>query len=117
LLPVLTKTKEAYTLWHTNHELLPKTQRYSLGNRIDALYIELIEALATATFLVRDEKLPYVRLAIRKLDTIKVLLLVLFDTKAVDIKRFIALSVLLDEIGRMLGGWYGQLTKQNSPEK
>ena len=114
LLPVLQKTKSAYALWHTFHELLPKTQRYSLGVRIDALHIELIEALAAATFLIRDEKIPYVRLAIRKLDTIKILLLILFETKALDTKRYIALSALLEEVGRMLGGWHGQLKKQNS---
>lgn len=114
LLPVLQKAKSAYALWHTFHELLPKAQRYSLGVRIDSLFIELIEALVVATFLVRDEKIPYVRLAIRKLDTIKILLLILFETKALDTKRYIALSTHLEEIGRMLGGWYGQLQKQNS---
>lgn len=93
--------------------MLPKTHRYTLGNRIDTLYIELIESLVTATFLVREEKLPYVRLAIRKLDTINVLMLILFETKSLDTKKFIALSELQNEIGKMLGGWYGQLTKQN----
>ena len=32
-------------------------------------------------------------------------------------KKYISLSVQLDEIGKMLGGWNGQLTKQNSPKK
>ena len=38
-------------------------------------------------------------------------------TKSLDDKKYIALSVKLDEAGRMLGGWNGQLTKQNSPKK
>ncbi len=59
--------------------------------------------------------MPYVRHAIRKVDTLKVLLLVLWETKSVDTKKYIALSEKIDEIGRMLGGWNGQLLKQNSP--
>jgi hypothetical protein len=41
--------------------------------------------------------------------------MILWETKSLDNKKYIALSGPLDEIGRMLGGWNGQLTKQNSP--
>lgn len=54
------------------------------------------------------------RLAIRKLDTLKILLLILWETKSLDTKKYAALSIPLEEIGRMLGGWNGQLVKQNS---
>jgi len=77
----------------------------------------LIEAISAASFLSREEKHPYVRLAIKKLDTLRVLLLVLWETKSLDDKKYIALSIKLDEAGRMLGGWNGQLTKQNSSAK
>jgi hypothetical protein len=113
----LLKLKSAYLLWFGHYQVLPKTHRFSLGARIDLLLIETIEAVAAASFLRRDEKQPYVRLAIRKLDTLKVLLLVLWETKSLDTKKYAALSTPLDEIGKMLGGWSGQLTKQNSPEK
>ncbi len=114
ILPVLQKVKSAYLLWYGYYQTLPKTQRYSLGQRIDTLFIEIIEAVATASFLGRGEKLPYVRRAIQKLDALKILLMVLWETKSLDNKKYGALSAPLDEIGRMLGGWNGQLTKQNS---
>lgn len=75
-----------------------------------------MEAIAVASFLSRAEKQPYVRLAIRKLDTLKVFLSVLWETKSLDNKKYAALSVPIEEVGRMLGGWNGQLSKQNSPE-
>jgi hypothetical protein len=75
----------------------------------------MIEAISVATFLDKTEKLPWVRLSIRKLDTIKILLLILWETKSLDDKKYIHLSKPLEEIGKMLGGWNGQLTKQNSP--
>ncbi len=66
---------------------------------------------------MREEKLPYVRLAIRKVDTLKIFLMILWETKSIDNKKFITLAVKTDEIGKMLGGWNGQLQKQISPSK
>lgn len=51
------------------------------------------------------------------MDTLKIFLLMLWETKSLDNKKYIVLAVKLDEIGKMLGGWNGQLTKQNSPDK
>ena len=87
-----------------------------MGQRVDTLFVEAIEAISSATFLTSKEKLPYVRLAIKKLDTARVLLLILWEIKALDNEKYINLSLHVDEVGRMLGGWSGQLIKQNSPE-
>ena len=114
---MLQKLKTAYLLWHEYHNNISKTQRYSLGVKIDNLFIQTVEAVVSATFLPKLEKQPYVRLAIRKTDTIKVFLLILWESKFLDDKKYIALSEKLDEVGKMLGGWNGQLTKQNSPTK
>ncbi len=104
-------------MWYSYYQALPKLHRHSLGQKIDNLFVESIEAINTASFLSRDEKQPWVRLAIRKIDTLKVMLMVLWETKSLDNKKYIAISVKIDEVGRMLGGWNGQLTKQNSPAK
>ncbi|MDP3763102.1 MAG: four helix bundle protein [bacterium] len=111
------KIKSTYIIWHKYHVILPQINRYTLGNRIDKLFIEIIENIATATFLLKQEKLPYLRLAIRKLDTLKILLMILWETKSVEDKKYITLSIPLEEIGKMLGGWHNQLIKQNSPAK
>jgi hypothetical protein len=107
--------KCAYLLWYGYYQTLPKAHRHTLGGKVDNLFVEMIEAIAGATFLSKTEKQPWVRLAIRKLDTLKVLLLVLWETKSLDTKKYAALSVPLEEVGKMLGGWNGQLTKQNTP--
>ena len=103
-------------LWHEYHSTLPKLHRYTLGEKIDILFIETVEAVAGAAFLPRERKLPFVSLAIRKIDTLKVLLMLLWETKSLRDKKYIALSTPLDDIGKMLGGWAGQLAK-NSPDK
>jgi hypothetical protein len=74
-----------------------------------------MEAISVASFLQKEEKLPWVKVAIRKIDTAKLLLMVLWETKSLDEKKYILLSIQLEEIGKMLGGWNGQISKQNSP--
>ena len=61
--------------------------------------------------------MPYIRLAIRKTDTLKIFLMILWETKSLNNKKYVLLSEKLSEIGKMLGGWNGQLSKQNSPDK
>lgn len=109
--------KTTYLLWYGYLGIIPKTHRYSLGHRIDTIFIEIIEAIATASYMSREEKLPYVRLSIRKVDTLRVLLMILWETHSINDKQYIALSLPIDEIGKMLGGWSGQLQKQQTLPK
>ena len=113
---VLEKIKSAYIVWHGCHVILPQVNRYTLGNKIDKLFMEIIELVSTAIFLNKSEKTPYVRMSIRKLDTLKILLMVLWETKSISNKKYIVISESLDEIGRILGGWHGKLSKENPTE-
>jgi hypothetical protein len=88
-----------------------------LGTRIDSLFIQIIEATATASFLVVEEKLPYIQITIRKLDTLKLLLMILWETKSLESKKYLFLSEKLDAIGKMLGGWQGQIKKKTLLDK
>ena len=104
-------------LWFNYYRDLPKIHRHTLGQRIDEHFISVIEAISQASFHPKNEKQPYVKLAIRKIDTLKILLMVLWESKSLPDKKYIAISTKIDEIGKMLGGWNGQLIKQNSPAK
>jgi hypothetical protein len=79
--------------------------------------IEAVEAIATASFLPEGKKLPFIQYAIRKNDTVAILLLILWENKSIDTSKYATLSEKLDAIGRMLGGWQGQIINKNSPAK
>ncbi|MEY2701537.1 MAG: hypothetical protein RLY43_157 [Bacteroidota bacterium] len=70
-----------------------------------------------ATFLDKTEKLPWINVSIRKIDTLKILLMIVWETKSLDDKKYISLSIKIEELGKMLGGWSGHIKKQNSPQK
>ncbi|MEK7496823.1 MAG: four helix bundle protein [Patescibacteria group bacterium] len=116
MLPLLQKLKTIYLLWYGYYQTLPKSHRFTLGQRIDTLFIEIIEATSCAGFLKPTEKTPYLQLAIRKLDTLKILLMIMWETKSLDNKKYITLSLPLNEIGKMLGGWYGKTIKTSPSE-
>ncbi|KKR21358.1 MAG: hypothetical protein UT50_C0009G0017 [Candidatus Moranbacteria bacterium GW2011_GWA2_39_41] len=77
--------------------------------------MEVIESVSVASFLKKEEKVPYIKLAIRKSDVLKIFLNILWETKSLDTTKYIELSAKLNAIGRDLGGWQGSLTKKNSP--
>ena len=89
--------------------------QYTVGAKVDTLFVEVMEMVSAAAFLPKREKLPFLRAAIRKFDAIKLLLLVLWESKSLDTKKYATLSVVCDEVGRMLGGWQGQLVKNSTP--
>lgn len=110
---VIQKLIDAYKLWHQFLPHFPKTSRYTLGNKIDSLFVEIAELLVSASHLNKSQKYLLVQKAIFKLDLLKFFLQVSWEIKALDNKKFIVLSERLDEIGRMIGGWFKQLTREN----
>lgn len=53
----------------------------------------------------RERKLPSIEQAIVSVDLLKILLRLAKDVGALDTKKYMQLQELLQEIGRMLGGW------------
>lgn len=99
-----------YQIWHTFLPNLPKDSRYTLGEKIDILFLETVELIFTATYLGKEQKLPFLQQAAAKLDLVKFFFQILWEIKALDNKKFITLSEKLNGIGKMLGGWIRQIT-------
>ena len=115
-MPILQRLIELYKLWQQYLVHFPTTSRHTLGARIDTLLIEIAEALFSGSFLTGYQKLTLIERASVKLDSVKFLLRLAWEIKALHEKRYILLSTYLDKIGKMLGGWLKQL-KQNSPKQ
>ena len=97
-----------YKLWQEYIRHFPKKSRYTLGGKIDALFIETVELMFTASYLTKEKKLPYIQKAMSTFDLLKFFLQVAWETESLDNKKYVALSEPLGEIGRMLGAWYKQ---------
>ena len=103
-LPIIRNLLESYKLWHEILPNFPKTSRYSLGGKIDTLFIETTELTYSACYQRGKQKLSCIEMASIKLDLLKFFLRVAWEIKSLDNKKYAAISIRLDEIGRMLGG-------------
>lgn len=111
-LPILEKIILSYKLWHNTLPKIPRITRYSLGEKITDLFIEVSELILTASYSSRDQKALVIQRASMKLDTLKFFLQIGWELKAFDNKKFAELSGPLSEVGKMLGGWQKQLVTQ-----
>ena len=94
---------------------MARLTRYSLGEKIDLIFIELSELLLIAGYAGRSHKPPVIQKASVKLDVLKFFLQVAWELKSIENKTFANINTKLEEVGKMLGGWQKQLAKENPP--
>lgn len=90
----------------------PKANRFTLGSKIDDVFLNAIEYCFLASYSQTAEKLILLDRTISRVDLIKLLLQLAWDIESLDNKKYIHLSEYLAEIGRMLGGWRRQLANK-----
>ena len=90
----------------------PKTKRYTLGQKLDNITLEIFELLFSIP-ISKDKLTTLTQISI-KLDLLKILLRLSKDSQSLKEKNYLELQATLQEIGRMLGGWL-RSTKQNMP--
>lgn len=109
LIPVVLKLKDTYNIWQDYLTHFPKANRFTIGSKIDTLFIESIEFAFLASYTHSEEKQILLNRSISKVDLVKLLLQLAWEIKALDNKKYAHLSEQFAEIGKMLGGWKRQL--------
>lgn len=107
--PILKKTIDLYKLYYGYAELFPKKDKYTIGATCEKYIIEILEILLQAGYLPKEEKLPFIKKASDKFDMLKVFIRLLRELNIIDQKKYLALQTVIQEIGRMFGGWMKSL--------
>lgn len=110
-LPISQHLIKAYKAWQEYLANFPKTTKYTLGAKIDDVFVLTIELIFIAGSLPKEQKTPYLQKAISKIDLLKFFLQLAWEIKSLDNKKYIVLSEQLNNIGKMLWGWNKQLIK------
>jgi hypothetical protein len=100
--------KKAYDLYKTFHGLrngIPKQDRHALWQRIENTSLSFIEHLFRAGQQSGHAKKTSLEEASVELNILRILLRLARDTKTIDLKKHVFIQQIIDEIGRMLGGW------------
>ncbi len=94
-----------YKVFHDYRRLVLKSDRFTIFQRCEDIIIDIIELFLEAGYSKSANKVPILEKASVKLNTLRFLIRLMKDTKSLDNKKYIALQEMIDEIGRMLGGW------------
>ena len=102
---VIIQEKEVYSLWLNILRNFPRVERFGIGYRLDQSLLSLLEYTLNSAYLPTVEKIIALRKTISKLDAVKFFVQLAWENKLIPTEKHSELSVKLEEIGRMLGGW------------
>jgi hypothetical protein len=111
---ILERIKEAYLIWLNIVPHMPKHNRYTIGERIENKFLDLLELTYATYFSSREVKMNDIPKCILVLDTLKFFISVTWTNKLISHKQCEEIALKLDEIGKIFGGWLKNL---NNPEK
>lgn len=104
-IPILKRAYDLYRTFHTYRKTVPKQDRFTIYERSEQLIIDLLECFFQAGYAAEAQKATFLQHASVKLNILRLFVRLMKDTKTLDTKKYVALQEIIDEIGRMLGGW------------
>jgi len=110
--PLVHKTCELYKLFHKYLKVFPKTEKYSLGKKIDILIIEILDNFLQAAYSAREKKIDLLEIADTKINLLKTLIRLANEVQALNNNKYLLLQEKLQEIGKMTGGWKKSISYQ-----
>jgi len=84
-------------------EKFPKSHKFTIGDRIEAIALDVLEALIEATYT--KERAQHLRRANLGIEKLRFLLRLAADLRLLDRHRYEHAARTLDETGRLVGGW------------
>jgi hypothetical protein len=104
-IPICHKMYELYKLLHSYQSDIPKLERYTLWQKCENTSLDLLEALIATSHRRGEERLNILYKISSKLDFLKILIRLAKETRTIDSKQYLAIQEIIQEIGKMVGGW------------
>lgn len=112
---MIERAKSAYKTWLVVHKKMSRTERFGIGNRLDDLWLDLLDALRKAAYAQGNEKVAALNATIRCIDAVRFFTQLAWESGLMAQSHFIELGKSVEEIGRMVGGWKKGLLSRNPP--
>lgn len=90
---------------------LPKSQRFTFGERVDRLTLDCLELTLEAIYCSREKKPEPLHRLNLNLEKLRVFWRLICDRRWISQQQLLYVSQRLDEIGRMIGGWLKQVER------
>jgi len=113
--PVIERIKNTYKQWILVERNLPKCERFGLGQKVDLLFIDLLDLMQKASFSPIETKVSLLGDSLSKVDSLRFFVQFCWELKLIPSKQFTMIAQEIEEIGRMIGGWRkGLITKTSA---
>jgi len=101
--PIIVKTYNL-TKWYIEKlSRLPRNHRFTLGDKIQQSLLDLLMFVSDAIY--SKNKKPILQEANKELEKLRILSRLMKDLKLLPHESYRFVSLSIDEIGKMLGGW------------
>ncbi len=108
-LPIIDASYRLYKQLYDINLKLAKQQRYALGSSTEQSLLAMLEQLFLAKHAPKPHKSTYLLRANAQLDTLRLKLRLYLELKLANETRLFQSQAIVDDIGRMLGGWLRSL--------
>lgn len=108
-IPICRHAYDLYKVCYLYRNSIKRQDRYVIWQRTENLVLEILENILLASQLSKGEKLPFLNQTSVKLNLLRVILRLAKEVQAIDMKKYVNLQTIINEIGRMLGGWIKSL--------
>ena len=106
-IPLFQKIYDFYKLFYLYIDHFSKKSKEVLSVKIEQTILDILELISKASY--SKEKISSLENASLKLDFLKVLIRITYETKTIDQKKYLSLETSLQEMGKMLGVWIRSL--------
>lgn len=104
-IPIFKKAFELYKISHLLRKSMPKQDRFTIWQRYENTILDIMDYILLAAQLPKVKKLPELEKINFRLNFLRVLLRLAKEINTIDNKKYTQMEAILNEIGRMLGGW------------
>ncbi len=104
-IPIFQKTNDLYKMLHGYHQRIPKFERYTIWQKCEQTTLAMVEFLIETSSKTGEERTRVIHLFSNKLELLKVLIRLANDTRTINTAQYAAIQLMINEIGRMTGGW------------
>ena len=103
--PIVQKSYEAIKLIQEHSKQIARFERYTIWQTTQTELLEFYKKIYQAGQSKIELRQQILIQNSAQLELVKSLIRLCFESKVIDKKKYFQFQVLLDEIGRMLGGW------------
>jgi hypothetical protein len=104
-IPIFKKSYDLYKTFYSYRTLVPKQDRYTIWQRCESSILDILEGILLVSQVQKAEKLSILEKTSTKLNLLRIFIRLMKEIKAIDNKKYTTIETMIDEIGRMLGGW------------